>query len=67
MRGTPAGITTISQPTNESCNCSLPTNALTLHLVSMWLKSAPTPLVWLISYKDNSLTKGECFNNNDNG
>lgn len=40
---------------------------LTLATVSMCDKSAATPGVWTISYKDNSDTNGFIFSKRDNG
>jgi len=42
LRGTPAGMTTTSQPVNASSNCSAPYPD-TFTPVGMWLRSAATP------------------------
>ena len=67
LRGTPAGITTIWAPFSESSSWSAPTKALTLHLVSMWLRSAPTPFVFCTSYKDSWSMRGEFLRRSDKG
>lgn len=67
LRGTPAGITTTSQPSSAFFSSAGPTCALTLHLVSMWLKSAPTPFVCWTSYSDKWSKSGDCLRRSDSG
>merc|ERR1719500_2005953 len=67
LRGTPAGITTISAPTRLASNWSAPTNPVVVALVSMWDKSAATPGVWTMSYRLSLVTAGFSFSSMDKG
>lgn len=54
-------------PFKALSSSSAPLNPAVLLLWSMCDKSAATPGVWTISYKDNSVTSGLSFINKDNG
>jgi hypothetical protein len=58
LRGTPAGMTTRSQPRRAPANCSGPVWAVTLAAVLMWERSAATPAVLATSYSRSSATRG---------
>merc|ERR1719348_824735 len=65
--GTPAGITTTSQPSRAAPSWSGPMWPVTWARVSMWLRSAATPGVWAMSYSERWLTSGLFFSSRDSG
>merc|ERR1719384_997290 len=67
LRGTPAGITTISAPTRLASICSLPLNPVVSEAVSQWERSAATPGVCTMSYRLSLVTAGFNFSSRERG
>ena len=67
LRGTPAGMTTISAPARLASNWSAPTNPVVTALVSMWERSAATPGVCTMSYSASLVMPGFSFSSIDSG
>mmetsp|Transcript_8083 Transcript_8083/g.23117 ORF Transcript_8083/g.23117 Transcript_8083/m.23117 type:complete len:201 (-) Transcript_8083:64-666(-) len=65
--GTPAGITTRSQPLRHSASSAFPSKDLTVVYVLMCDKSAITPFVPFTSYKWSSLTRLVFFSKRERG
>merc|ERR1719205_380025 len=67
LRGTPAGITTISAPTRLASIWSWPLKPVVSEAVSQWERSAATPGVCTMSYRLSLVTAGFSFSSRERG